>query len=167
MGDAIKRPRVTLTDLDTTETLELPLIPTQLDHSTSAKWTNQVIPGLSHEVLQFSNTANAGFTFDAYFDACDGFTSVDQLVAARDWLESTQYPSDRPQDPGGPSKYLFVWPGLCSVIVIVNNISFSLTRFQEIDGRLSQFTAKVAIQEARKKFLSRDLVRSRGLRRGA
>ncbi len=64
----IAPPKLTLTSLHSfSERLTAQFNPTQLEMAIAAVYNKVVIPGMSHELLQFSHTSNLSLKFDLYF----------------------------------------------------------------------------------------------------
>jgi hypothetical protein len=73
-----KPPKLTLTSLSllTAERLTAQFNPTQLDIAIKAVYNKVVIPGNSHELLQFSHTTNLSLKFDLFFNVTNPSRAV-------------------------------------------------------------------------------------------
>jgi hypothetical protein len=73
-----KPPKLTLTSLSllTAERLTAQFNPTQLDIAIKAVYNKVVIPGNSHELMQFSHTTNLSLKFDLFFNVTNPSRSV-------------------------------------------------------------------------------------------
>ena len=150
IADAVRSaPKVTLTNLNSGETLEAQFNPTELEEQVQANFAAQQVPGLSHEVLQFSHTGNHGFPLALFFRAM----SPEEMAAmhrARRFLLSLAYPMGEAQDVagGGSPRVLVVWPRMLSMTCIVRRVAIRHTLFNA-QGRSRVYTATVQFEEIR------------------
>lgn len=152
-------PRITIADTDNGDAIDLPIFPESIDHTSEAVWQRHVVPGLSHQRNQFSNTNNAKFVFTIFVDDLDGVTPTRDVTKLYNFLDSMQFPAQGK----GASKYLLVIPGTASILIISATISFTQTRYSQQDGTLRAFSARLAIEEHRDVRITKEEVRARGL----
>lgn len=87
-------PKLTLTSLASfAERLTAQFNPTQLEMAINAVYNKVVIPGMSHELLQFSHTSNLSLKLDLYFRVTDpdpGLkTEAEKALGAQQFSTST------------------------------------------------------------------------------
>lgn len=153
-------PRVVISDTDTGEAIEFPLHPESLEHTSEASWVRHGVPGLSHQVHQFSNTNSGKLAFTVFVDTLDGKTTVDDLDRIYCFLDSMQFPAEGK----GASKYLLSWPGTAELVIVGISVVFTTTRWGQ-DGTRLAFSARISIEEARDLRITKEEVRALGLRR--
>ena len=73
-------PRCVLVNVTTGESLECLFNPTQLTEKLQVNWNRQVVPGLSHQVLQFQSTSNRQLTSVEFY--LDRFFATEQIGRA-------------------------------------------------------------------------------------
>jgi hypothetical protein len=160
--------RMSIANVSSGESIDAQFNPTELDEALEVNWARQTVPGLSHQPLQFVNTGNTRFTLDLQFEAQDPTSDVDQILRARQFLQSLCYPRRGAADVigGGPPRALFVWPTFVSLTCVIASLSFKYSRFN-LAGTPVQFTAKVALEEIRDvRLLSEDVLASGTQRSG-
>lgn len=88
-------PKLTLTSLNAfSERLTAQFNPTQLELAIAANYNKVVIPGMSHELLQFSHTSNLSLKFDLYFRVTDPDAGLKTEAAKR--LGAQQFSTSTP-----------------------------------------------------------------------
>jgi hypothetical protein len=142
-------PKVTLTNLSTGVTLEAQFNPDALEETVSANYAKQTVPGLSHEVLQFSNTTNEAFPLNLFWRA-ESRGDVETLQRARRFLKSLLYPKSGAEDmaSGGPPRVLVVWPGMIAMTCVIMSVKFSHALFTKF-MRSRAYMATVQCEEIR------------------
>lgn len=168
---SIARPpaRMSITNVNTVESLEAQFNPTELEEQLATNWTRQTVPGLSHQPLQFNYVENYKLTLELFIDGHGSAAQLDQLLRARRFLMSLCYPRRGAQDvaSGAPPRALFVWPRVISLTTVVTSFSCKWTQFN-VEGTPVQLTAKVALEEIRDvRLVSEDVLASGTLRSGA
>ena len=158
--------------------LEFFLNPESLTLRTAADWSRIAIPGLSHEVLQFSHTKSYEVNFDlqwanniaaernfsglgnnsreAQRDPLNRqfsrtLASLDNSAAYKDYLLSLTSPIDRGL---APSRVRLIWPEFLNIVGAVTDVSFTFSRFAQ-SGAPLDFTARLSLVEARLDFRNR------------
>src|SRR4051794_18296147 len=90
---ASQRPaRMSLANLSTGESIDAQFNPSDLEESLEVNWARLVVPGLSHQPLQYVHTGNDKFTPELYFDAHDPTTDLERIQHVRRFLQSLCYP---------------------------------------------------------------------------
>jgi hypothetical protein len=124
-----------------------------------------VVPGMSHQPLQFINTGNLTFPLDLYARA---FSFQDRVAIEdfRRFLHSLCYPKGDAGtiDDKTPPRVLMVWPHVWSITCVVTSLKIVATSFA-IDGRISRYMATVSLEEIRDGRLTSEDVRRHGTRR--
>jgi hypothetical protein len=163
---AIARPpRCTIVNVATAEAMECLFNPTQLTEKLQVAWNRLVVPGLSHQVLQYQSTGNrqlAGVEFylDRRFAAAQpGHPDVREF---RNFLRAlTVPPAALGPAAAAPPRVLVVWPGLLTMESIVTDVEFQFRQFAA-DGSALVFAATCTFEE-----ILDARVTSEALRRGA
>jgi len=168
MASAVAVPeRMHLVDLSTGEDLEVFFNPEQIKEKIQVVYNRLTVPGMSHQPLQYSNTANDTLDFDLY---CRGNTEGERVLIEdfRSFLMSLCYPKGNAGtiDDGAPPRVLFVWPLVWTFTCVVGSLDFSYTQFA-LGGRISRYTCGVQLEEIRDVRLTSDDVRRHGTRRSA
>ena len=184
MPDAVKKKplRMSFTNLDTGDALEAQFNPEELKEMLSVNWNELETLGASFKPHQYQNTGNMEWQFRLEFNAFDEgggglvTTSLGQqrssgatqnrqedILAARRYLLSMAYKQRGAQDiiGGSPSRYLFVWPNLCSVNCLVHRVRLTHQQFDQ-QGRPMRFMAEISIKEGRLEEIFSDDVFSNG-----
>lgn len=156
--------KVTLVNLRTMEEQPVLANPTELETAIDVGWNNLIVPGLSHEPMQYKNTGNVGFTLTLECSEFD-FDSI-VLDDHERFLTSLCYPEYDANSilEGAPPRVLVVWPKVLSMQIVVMSLRIKRTQFAS-DGRALRFVATVAVAEIRDVRLSAGDVRTQGLRR--
>jgi hypothetical protein len=160
--------------------MEVFLNPTVLNNfNTEAVWANIDVPGLSHQVHQYSHSKSDTFTFILYWDRILASQRAAQranrsvlgsdAVASNPYIQSAKASSlydpfqykdflrglTVPQEPGySPSRVTLVWPRFLHVTGIVKKVMFGFTRFST-SGQVMAFQAQVSMTEFRTVFRKR------------
>ncbi|WP_228560082.1 MULTISPECIES: peptidoglycan-binding protein [Myxococcus] len=125
--------------------------PTQLVEKLQVNWNRLVVPGLSHQVLQFQGTSNrqlAGveFDLDAFFATQQADTS--NIMAFRAFLRALTVPPAGTEGvlATAPPRVLVLWPGVLTVECVVASVEFQYRQLA-VDGRVLVYTATVTFEE--------------------
>lgn len=163
---AERPPRVSLTNLDTGETVDMPMMPETLEENVAVNWAEQVILGMSHEVLQYSHTSS--HTFDNLEFPFRAITPADlrSITDGRKFLLSlTKARADaQGMRQGSPPRILFFWPQLVSMTCVLANIRITHEKFNK-EGASVRFRAKLTIKEIRDVRLTQEDERQQGTQR--
>lgn len=148
--------RLTFIDVATGDSLTVQYNPTEVTENLASQYNRAGILGLSHQPLQYAQTENMKVGFELAFDSLAQPGRYD-IMAARRFLMRFHYARRGGTDirAGAPGRVIVVWPNLytltCKLMTTVNKFS----RFQQ-DGTPTFFTAGVAFEEVRDKYLYAD-----------
>lgn len=160
--------------------MEFFLNPDQFDIVLEAVWTKIAIPGLSHEVQQYSHTASTPIKFTlewSFLEAIrrmranrslpqeqnplagnshDPFARGRELSQSRaflyrDFLHSFTVPMEHGR---APSRCLLLWPNFLAIICVINKINFKFTRWSN-RGMPMAWAADIEATEHRTVFKQR------------
>lgn len=149
---AVSRPpRVSLVNIATAESMECLFNPTQLAEKLQVNWNRLVVPGLSHQPLQFQSTSNRQlsnieFYLDRTFAAAQpGHPDIMQF---RDFLSALTVPSGGAQHvtATAPPRVLVVWPRMLVMEGVVLDLEFEFRQFAG-DGSAMVYAATCTFEE--------------------
>ncbi|OGR04444.1 MAG: peptidoglycan-binding protein [Deltaproteobacteria bacterium RIFOXYA12_FULL_61_11] len=141
-------PRCVLVNVTTSESIECLFNPTQLNEKIQVVWNRLVVPGLSHQVLQYQSTANrqlSGIEFylDKFFAAqCPNHPDI---MGFQTFLRTLTVSSANARD-FSPPRVLFVWPGVLSFDCVLIEVEFQYRQFAH-DGSVLVYTATCTFEE--------------------
>jgi Contractile injection system tube protein len=162
--------RLTFGNLDTGETLEVQFNPTELAEKLAVTYQRLGIVGMSHEPMQYSNTANFSVEFTLFFDRISPYKSggVYDLDAARKFLLAFGYSRRGALSVAGgaPPSVLVMWPNLYTLTCKMTALDGKGTTFAP-DGSLLRWNCKVSLEEFRDFRLWGDDVAVQGTQRPA
>jgi hypothetical protein len=153
-------------NLDTGESMAAQYAPTELKETYGANYTSLVVPGLSHQILQFISGENAALDADYDFNQLvNPKVSIDDQ---RRFLLSLLVPRRGASSvtTGSPARVLFFWPKLFSMTCRMTKLEITHTWFNA-DGSPAIFRAKPTLVEARISRLYAEDVRAGGTVRPA
>jgi hypothetical protein len=146
-----RAPRCLLANTANGESIECLFNPTQLSEKLQVNWNRLVVPGLSHQVLQFQSTSNpqlsgVEFTLDRFF-AAEQPGDVD-ILDFRAFLRALTVPPARTQGvvATAPPRMLFLWPQVVTLECVVTGVEFQYKQFA-IDGSVLVYTASVSLEQ--------------------
>jgi hypothetical protein len=163
--------RGALSNLRTGETMEFLLNPTDLREQVQVNYGRQQVPGLSHQVLQFSSTGNTTlpveFYLDKFFARAASAEEDPDILSFKRFLQALTVPVGGAEDiaHGGPPRALFVWPGLLALTCVVTSLEFRYEQF-DVSGKVLVYRAQVTFEEIRDVRMTSDEVRTLGSLRG-
>lgn len=160
--------------------LEFMLNPEQLHYSLSAEWARIAVPGLSHEVLQYSHSASSEISFDLEWssqEAARRFLSQEsgrhrgfarprlsdeenRAIRQRSQFEYFRYHDflaalTVPLDRGfAPSRVALIWPNFLRITAAVTKVEFTIQQWA-LDGSPMRFVASIDLVEMRTAFRKR------------
>ena len=147
-----RAPRMTITNTRTGLTRKMQFNPTELQESIGAEFARQTVPGLSHQVLQFTNTRNREVKFELFFDDSNypaAERGKNPILPMRRWLRSLLHPRrGGGRVTGGSPRVLFTWPGFISFTCFVIDLQFTYAQFN-LAGEPSQMRVDVTVEEVR------------------
>jgi len=160
-------------------TMEVFLNPMSLDLESSAVWSNIDVPGLSHQVHQYSHSKSNTIDFELGWDKilaeqrraainrrkAFGQTPItnDQKLRESQTQVSSEphkykdflYGLTVPMAPGQPpSRVTLIWPKFLHTTGFVNDVKFGFTRFAA-NGSVMSFRARISMTELRTTFRQR------------
>ena len=145
-----RAPRCVLVNVSTAEAMECLFNPTQLTEKLQVNWNHLVVPGLSHQVLQFQSTSNTQlsgieFYLDRFFATTLGSDTV--LGEFRAFLRALTVPVGGTETVAttAPPRVLVIWPEVLTVECVVNSVEFQYRQFG-VDGRVLVYTATVGFE---------------------
>jgi hypothetical protein len=145
-----RAPRCSLVNVATAESIECLFNPTQLTEKLQVNWNRLIVPGLSHQVLQFQSTSNAQFSgiefyLDRFFATANGSDAV--LGEFRSFLRALTVPVMGTETVAAtaPPRVLLIWPEVLTVECVVNTVEFQYRQFGA-EGRVSVYTATVGFE---------------------
>lgn len=174
-------------DLDSSIPTELPRAmefffnPVEVGLTANAVWAKLAIPGLSHEVLQYSHSESVPVTMSLQWSALE---AIRRRRAGRAAVGRGEDPNNRPVEnpfsdlnhhaheafmyrdflysfsvpmsPGrSPSRCMIIWPNFLSIITVMSPIAFNFTQFAK-SGWPMAFTASITLTEHRVVFRQRE-----------
>jgi hypothetical protein len=145
-----RAPRCVLVNVSTAEAMECLFNPTQLTEKLQVNWNHLVVPGLSHQVLQFQSTSNTQlsgieFYLDRFFATTLGSDAV--LGEFRSFLRALTVPVGGTETVAAtaPPRVLVIWPEVLTVECVVNSVEFQYRQFG-VDGQVLVYTATVGFE---------------------
>jgi hypothetical protein len=146
-----RAPRCTLVNITTSEEMERLFNPSQLQEKVQVNWTKLVIPGMSHQLLQFQSTGNRQLTSVEFY--LDAFFAAEQpgspdILQFRSFLRALTGPIAETTNVSSthPPRCLFVWPGVLSMEAVVAGVDFNYQQFGS-GGSVLVYTAQVTFEE--------------------
>ena len=140
--------------------------PTQFEEQLDVNYAAQTVPGLSHQPLHYTFTANHKIAIDLFFRGDDPERQA-YVEDMRRFMLALCYPRAATLVAGGsPPRALLVWPNVLSMTTVVRSLRIRNTRFA-IDGKPMEFTASVSFEEIRDFRLLSEDVREQGTLRSS
>lgn len=170
---------------DLPRSMELFFNPEQVTVAAGAEWARIAVPGLSHEVLQYSHSASDEMTFTLQWSALEAIrrlrqaqapgeqmrratvrrlpvNNIDPFLKIRELTESMPYiyrdflkAFTVPVEAGkAPSRCLFIWPNMFSMIAVITDVDFTFTKFST-QGLPMAWSANLTFVELRRVFRQR------------
>lgn len=165
LGDSMVKPAtMLLVNLANNQTLQPQFNPTEFEEKLGATWAKLAVPGLSHQVKQFSNTIDVTYDFELFYRVSDGGPDeLKRVLQARLFLYAACHPraSATTINGAGPPRLLFVWPELISLSCVITALSFKYTMFNR-NGNPIAYTAKVTLEEIRDVMITMEEVLAEG-----
>lgn len=170
MLDALNRepPKMSLTNvLDPRDTIFPQYNPEVLNEELRAQWERIVIPGLSHQRMNYVSTSNHKFKFTLKYDATGRSKEQRELFEDhRRWIHAHFHPRGGSDSilGGSAPRLLFIWPTLVSMTGVLDGASIKLKRFNS-ELQLVAWEASLELAEIRDVRLTFEEVRSQGTHR--
>lgn len=125
--------------------------PTQLTEKLQVTWNRQVVPGLSHQVLQFQSTSNRQLTAVEFY--LDRFFATEQpgdpnILEFRAFLRALTVPPAGTEGvlATAPPRVLVVWPNVLTIECVVASIDFQYRQLA-VDSSVLVYAASVTFEE--------------------
>ena len=163
---ARRPPRVTLCKLsDPEERLDAQSNPAEFSLALTVGYGRAQVPGLTHEVLQYTGTKNLRIPMLLEYNAGRGPDALAEVRKAQLFLQSAAYPV-RSDDLSGtsPPRLLIVWPNYLSLQAVITSLTIQNTQFNRT-GEPVRFRARIDLEEFRQVRLLSDSVRRTGFQR--
>ena len=168
-------PRMSITHIETGDTITAQFNPTEIEETLAVIWTRLAVLGATGEVLQYERTQNLKTSLELGFNA-QSLRQLDVRILppinawaggpdlARRWLMAIHYPTRESQDvsSGAPSDLLFFWPGMYSLRVKPLSVKFGHRRFDNTTGEPTLFSAKLDFEARAGRRLSYEDVLEQG-----
>jgi hypothetical protein len=158
-------------NLRTGEAMSFLLNPTELREQVQVNYSRLQVPGLSHEILQFSSTGNVTLPVELYlnkyFARAVSAEDDPDILAFKRFLQALTVPAGGASDvaSGGPPRALLVWPGLVSLTCVVTSLEFRYEQFGA-RGEVLVYRAQVNFEEIRDVRMTSEEMRVQGSLRG-
>jgi len=147
----VRAPRCHLVNVVTGESIDCLFNPTELSEKLSVNWNRLVIPGLSHQLLQFQSTgnrqlSNVEFYLDRFFAAEQ--PGSPEILEFRAFLRALTVPPAGVEGvpASAPPRALFIWPNVVTVECVISSVEF-LYKQVAVDGTVLVYTAAVTFEE--------------------
>lgn len=144
-------PRCVLVNVSTGESMPSLFNPAQLTEKLQVNWNRQVVPGLSHQVLQFQSTSNRQLTGVEFY--LDRFFATEQpgdpnILEFRAFLRALTVPPAGTEGvlATAPPRVLVVWPNVLTIECVVASIDFQYRQLA-VDSSVLVYVASVTFEE--------------------
>ena len=152
LSSAMTRPpRCVLVNVSTAESMPCLFNPTHLTEKLQVNWNRQVVPGLSHQVLQFQSTSNRQLTGVEFY--LDRFFATEQpgdpnILEFRAFLRALTVPPALTEGvlATAPPRVLVVWPNVLTIECVVASIDFQYRQLA-VDSSVLVYAASVTFEE--------------------
>ena len=151
-------PKLSIRNLSTGDILGAQFNPDELTETFEAKWNNVTVPGLSHELMQFSNSVNDKLSFKLFFTNQavqstatkfrDQQAPLDSIQYARRLLKSwtVPVPSAYSVTSAAPATLLLVWPQTLSFQCVLTKVDFKISNWDMSESPLGPSRAEAQIE---------------------
>jgi hypothetical protein len=140
-----------LVNVSTGESFPCLFNPNQLTEKLQVNWNRQVVPGLSHQVLQFQSTSNRQLTGVEFY--LDRFFATEQpgdpnILEFRAFLRALTVPPAVTEGvlATAPPRVLVVWPNVLTIECVVASIDFQYRQLA-VDSSVLVYAASVTFEE--------------------
>lgn len=157
-------PKMMVINIASNESVSVQFNPTEFQTKIRAVWVKQIMPGLSHEPLQFSHTENQSFSFELFYRAS---TIEEQatLMRVQNFFQALCIPTSRlGGGTGAPPRAIFVWPNYVSMQVVLEEVTLNPEMFDST-GQPIHLTIAVQLQEIREVRMLSSEIRDIGMQR--
>lgn len=162
MPDSNTPARMTVTDLQSDETVEVQFNPTELERAIAVNYARKEVLGNSHQEHEFLNVGNQTLRIELFYLA-ESPAQLDRLKDAERFLESLCYPPEEADAIAtfAPPRVLMVWPRTLSITARLTSLRIRYQRWNRF-GDPVQFTATCTFEESRIRRLTKQDVRLLG-----
>lgn len=158
--------RVTLTNLEVNETLEVQFNPTELRSNLAVEYARKGPHGGVGQRLHYGGTGNRVWPEIEFFFIGDTVREVGRINDARLFLESLCYRPRTERSPAASTPLvLFIWPSYVAATVRVVSHSDIADRFSK-SGQPTGFKVRMTFEEVLEEALTMEDVRIAGYQRG-
>lgn len=160
-------PRMTITNLYSGETFRAQYNPEKLQEKLQATYAKLTVPGMSHQITQFTNTNNEQFDIELFMVA-NSVRNYEMMQTGRRFIKSLLVPVRGAESvvTGAPPRVLFVWPRTLAVQGVVTSANFSHEMFKD-NGQTRVMRVDLSIEEIRDvRVTSEDIRNDRDARYG-
>ncbi len=167
MSEAVAGPRqrMTLTNIETAETLEVQFNPEQWRSQITVNFARKVVQGYSSHRLQYGSTGNRTFELELFYIG-HTIEEVGRINDARLYLESLCYvPRDERSAAASTPRVLLLWPKFVAMQVKVVSHGDLVFRFAR-SGQPTGFRIRLGFEEDLDRRLTMEDVRLQGYERG-
>jgi len=157
--------RMTITDLQSDESITVQFNPKELKRKLGANYAMKEVLGNSHQEHEYLNTVTQDLSFDL-FSLVETQEQLGHSEETMKFLESLLYAPANPDSiaSGAPPRVLLLWPNTMSITCRLDELAFTHQRFNR-HGYTTQWTARTAWTQALLRRLSKEDVRAQGARR--
>lgn len=154
--------RMTITDLQSDETITMQFNPQELQRSISVNYAKKAVLGNSHLEHEYLQTDNQGVRFDLFYLA-ETIPQLEALENSQRFLESLCYAPEDPESiaQAAPPRVLLVWPRTMSIIARLTRLDINNERWNRF-GNVIQYRASCTWEESRITRLTKQDVRLLG-----
>lgn len=154
--------RISITDLQTNETIDAMFNPNKLTRRTAVNYSKKGVLGNSHLEHEYLQTDNQVITFDLFFNA-ETIEELDFLKLKLDFIESLTLGPENPESiaQAAPPRCLILWPRTLSIVARLLNVEFLHQRWNRF-GDTTQATVRTTWEESRITRLNKSDVRNFG-----
>lgn len=146
-----RSPRCVLANVVSGESIECLFNPTQLSEKVQVNWNRLVVPGLSHQVLQFQSTGNRQLPGVEFY--LDRFFAMEQpgdpdILQFRKFIRALTVPPAATEGvpETAPPRVLIIWPQVITVETVVTDVEFQYRQLA-VDGIVLVYTVTVGFEE--------------------
>jgi hypothetical protein len=167
MSDNVAGPRqrMTLTNIETNETVEVQFNPEEFRSQVTVNFARKVVQGHSSHKLQYGSTGNRTFELNLFWIG-HTIEEVGQINDARLFVESLCYvPRGERSTSASTPRVLLLWPNFLAMQVKVVRHGDAFFRFAR-SGQPTGFRIRVGFEEDLDRRLTMEDVRLQGYERG-
>lgn len=159
------RQRMTLTNIETNEMLEVQFNPEQFRSQVTVNFARKVVQGFSSHRLQYGSTGNRTFELEL-FHVGHTTEEIGRINDTRLFLESLCYvPRDERSAAATTPRVLLIWPNFIAMQVKVVSHGDAIFRFAR-SGQPTGFRIRMGFEEDLDRRLTMEDVRLQGYERG-